>query len=70
MLEEHSLQQTEMGMTHADYMPLMFYTALITALRMYIKNYLKLNSVAWVREPTLPTVRPLLAVEVSAKFYG
>jgi hypothetical protein len=31
---------------------------------------LKLNSVAWVRELTIPTERPPLAGEVSANFCG
>jgi hypothetical protein len=34
------------------------------------KKKLKLNSVAWVRERTIPTERPPLAGEVSGKIYG
>jgi hypothetical protein len=33
-------------------------------------NFIKLNSVAWARERTVPTERPQLVGEVSAKFSG
>jgi hypothetical protein len=34
------------------------------------KNFLKLNSVALIRERTMPTERPPLVFEVSANFCG
>jgi hypothetical protein len=43
----------------------------LAVLSVTIKNSkLKLNSVAWVRERTIPTERPPLVAEVSTNFFG
>jgi hypothetical protein len=45
-------------------------TWLLTYNRVNDKTKTKLNSVAWVRERTIPTERPTLVCEVSANFRG